>query len=199
MLKIGLTGGIGSGKSLTCEYFSRLGIPVIDTDELARKAVIKGSETLDRLVREFGNTILLPDGSLDRSRLRAIVFGDQQKLELLESLVHPEIRKLLLHELSQLNAPYVIIAIPLLVEKSWQNAVDRILVVDCPVELQVQRALERDSDNEAGIRSIIDRQASREDRLMIADDVIRNDSDLDTLRHQVEQLHLYYTQLVSGR
>ncbi len=197
MLKVGLTGGIGCGKSTVCDYFSKLGIPIIDTDVLSRQAVAKGSTTLNTLAREFGSDILLADGSLDRTKMRDLVFSDPEKLQKLESIVHPVIRKLLSQELDKLNAVYVIIAIPLLLEKNWHSAVDRILVIDCPIELQMQRTLKRDDNTEVGIQRIIDVQTSREQKIEAADDVICNDSNLDTLHNRIEQLHLYYTQLAS--
>ncbi len=196
MLKIGLTGGIGCGKSTVCKIFSDLGVPIIDTDALARQAVTPGSECLNRLVQNFGNDILLTDGILDRKKLRDIVFTDNQKLKELESIVHPEIRRLLRQQLNTISSPYVIIAIPLLIEKSWNNDVDRILVVDCSEESQTARASSRDNRQPSDIQKIMDAQATRQQRLAVADDVIHNDTDLDSVYRQVEKLHLYYTQLV---
>lgn len=196
MLKIGLTGGIGCGKSTVCKIFSDLGVPIIDTDALARQAVTPGSECLNRLVQDFGNDILLTDGSLDRKKLRDIVFTDNQKLKELESIVHPEIRRLLRQQLNTISTPYVIIAIPLLIEKNWNNDVDRILVVDCSEELQIARASSRDDRQPTDIQKIMDAQATRQQRLAVANDVIHNDTDLDSVYRQVEKLHLYYTQLV---
>jgi dephospho-CoA kinase len=195
MLKIGLTGGIGCGKSTACDLFTQFGAPIIDTDELARLAVTKDSFTLNKLTTEFGESILLPDGNLDRSKMREIVFSDPELRFKLESIVHPEIRRLLLLQLKNLSAPYVIIAIPLLLEKNWQDAVDRILVIDCSVESQINRTLIRDSDSKEGIQRIIDTQIGRDERLISADDVIYNDSDLPALQTQVEKLHLFYTTL----
>lgn len=196
MLKIGLTGGIGCGKSTVCKIFSDLGVPIIDTDALARQAVTPGSECLNRLVQNFGNDILLTDGILDRKKLRDIVFTNNQKLKELESIVHPEIRRLLRQQLNTISSPYVIIAIPLLIEKSWNNDVDRILVVDCSEESQTARASSRDNRQPSDIQKIMDAQATRQQRLAVADDVIHNDTDLDSVYRQVEKLHLYYTQLV---
>ncbi len=196
MLKIGLTGGIGCGKSTVCKMFSNLGVPIIDTDSLARQAVTIGSPCFNMLVENFGNDILLSDGTLDRKKLRDIVFADDVKLGELESIVHPEIRKLLKQQISTMSAPYVVIAIPLLIEKHWNSYVDRILVVDCPEELQIARASSRDGRRPSDIRQIMDAQVTRQQRLAVADDVIHNDSDLDSIHRQVEKLHLYYTQLV---
>lgn len=197
MLIVGLTGGIGCGKSTACNFFAQLGIPVIDTDELAREAVGIESSALAKLTEEFGTDILLPDKSLNRSLLRKQVFADPESLTKLESILHPEIRRLLSQRLTRIDAEYVIVAIPLLLEKNWRDTVDRILVIDCPVELQIKRALKRDHDTEEGIRRIMEIQVSRDDRLAAADDVIHNDSDLASLRQQVYSLNIYYNQLVS--
>jgi len=195
MLKIGLTGGIGCGKSTVCSFFESLNTPVIDTDELARLAVMPGTETLTALCNHFGEDILQSDGSLNRAELRKVVFADAAKRQLLEDIVHPEIRRLLKERLSRINTPYVIIAIPLLLEKGWNNFVDRILVVDCPPELQVKRAMERDNCDQELIHKIIASQIPRQERVTAADDLITNDADLEALKMQVEKLHLYYNQL----
>ncbi len=199
MLVVGLTGGIGCGKSTACDFFAQLGVPIIDTDELAREAVAIDSSTLARLTDEFGTDILLPDKSLNRSLLRKQIFSNPTSLAKLESILHPEIRRLLSQRLSQIDTEYVIVAIPLLLEKNWRDAVDRILVIDCPVELQTERALKRDHDTEEGIKRIMKIQVSRDDRLAAADDVIHNDSDLDSLMQQVNKLNIYYTHLVSAQ
>ncbi len=199
MLIVGLTGGIGCGKSTACNFFAQLGVPVIDTDELAREAVSVESDTLAKLTDEFGADILLPDKSLNRSLLRKQVFSNPTSLAKLESIIHPEIRRLLSQRLSQIDTEYVVVAIPLLLEKNWRDTVDRILVIDCPVELQIERTLKRDHDTEEGIKRILNIQVSRDDRLSAADDVIHNDSDLDSLKQQVNKLNIYYTQLVSAQ
>jgi dephospho-CoA kinase len=197
MLKVGLTGGIGCGKSTTCDLFAHHGVPIIDTDKLARDAVARGSKTLTKLITEFGRNILQSDGDLDRGKLRKLVFSDPELLNKLEEILHPEIRRLLAHQLENISSPYVIIAIPLLIEKNWQDSVDRILVIDCSVESQIQRVLDRDNDSQEGIQRIIDTQVGRDTRLSAADDIIQNDTDLAALQTQVDKLHLYYTQLVS--
>ncbi len=197
MLKVGLTGGIGCGKSTICSIFAQLGTPIIDTDILAREAVAKGSTTLEKLVSNIGESILLPDGNLNRTKLRELVFSDPDIRIKLESIIHPEIRKLLAQQLSILKSPYVVIAIPLLIEKKWNEYIDRILVVDCSIESQLNRTHIRDGDSKQAIQRIIDTQVSREERLNNADDIICNNSDLSELQMQVNKLHLYYTQLVS--
>ena len=198
MLKVGLTGGIGCGKSTVCNFFSELGVPVIDTDDLARQAVMQGTECLRNIVAKFGRNILLPDGSLNRAVLRTQVFSDSSKLKKLEAIVHPEIRNLLSQQLGKIRAPYVIIAIPLLIEKRWEKEVDRILVIDCAEEIQLERASARDGNDQNQIRHIMSMQASRKDRLAVADDVINNDFDTDTLKHRVHQLHSYYSNMGAG-
>ena len=139
MLRVGLTGGIGSGKSTVCNYFRKVGAAIVDTDILAREVVEPGSSGLELIVKHFSQAILLEDGSLNRDALRKIAFNDPNKRQLLESILHPLIRQRLKNILVTIKADYVIIAIPLLLEKGWQAEVDRILVVDCTEEQQVER------------------------------------------------------------
>lgn len=197
MLKVGLTGGIGCGKSTVCEIFRQLGVPVIDTDELARQVVTPSSSVLGEITEIFGRKIINADGSLNRNKLREMVFSDAAKRRQLEAVIHPAIRSLLHKKLSALDSAYVIIAIPLLIEKSWQAQVDRILVVDCSEELQLARAMARDGSDEQLIQAIINSQVSRKNRLEEADDIIHNDADLNSLQMQVEDLHKYYTHPIS--
>ena len=199
MLKVGLTGGIGCGKSVVCGIFSELGVPAIDTDELARLAVRPGSPVLERIVETFGASVLRDDGSLNRDHMRQIVFSSATRRRQLEQIVHPEIRQLLQQHLAGITAPYVVIAIPLLLEKGWHTYVDRILVVDCDESLQLRRAMERDGSDEATIRAIIASQIPRRKRLEHADDIIHNDADFTALRQQVEELHRYYTDVIAGK
>lgn len=198
MLKVGLTGGIGSGKSTVCTLFARLGVPVIDTDELARLVVTPGSRGLAELTSAFGDNILQADGTLDRAVMRELVFNDSAKRTTLEGIVHPLIRSLLRDRLSTLSSNYVIIAIPLLLEKNWQGEVDRILVVDCSEELQRQRVSERDGSNRTLIDKIIRTQVPRQQRLAAADDIIHNDNDMADLIQQVEQMHQQYLQAAAN-
>lgn len=195
MLKIGLTGGIGCGKSTVCNLFTELGVSIIDTDILARQSVLPGSVALGKLVQNFGEDILTHEGKLDRRKLRKIAFEDSEQLERIECIIHPEIRALLHQRLQEPLTPYIIIAIPLLFEKEWQTEVDRILVVDCTEPQQIERASTRDGAEREMIRSIMRKQVSRSNRLDAADDIIHNDSDLAALRPQVERLHNYYTSL----
>lgn len=198
MLKVGLTGGISCGKSTVCTLFREHGVPVVDTDELAREVVSRGSTVLSALVNLFGKEILQVDGALDRARMREIVFKDSEKRQQLEALTHPAIRSLLQARLSQLDSPYAIIAVPLLLEKQWNTLVDRILVVDCSEAQQIERAMARDGNSKQLITAIIHSQLPRYDRLEQADDIIHNDGDLDVLYPQVEKLHQYYTSIASN-
>lgn len=197
MFKVGLTGGIGCGKSTVCGLFREQGVTVIDTDELAREVVSAGSAVLSAITQLFGEEVVLPDGELDRSRVREIVFTDDWMRSKLEAITHPAIRSLLQERLCTVRSSYVIIAIPLLIEKQWQDQVDRLLVVDCSEALQLQRAMARDGCDEKIIRAIINSQVPRKTRLEQADDIIHNDADLDSLRLQVETLHHYYTTIAS--
>jgi len=195
MFLVGLTGGIGSGKSTVCNIFRELGVPIIDTDDIARQVVTPGSAGLERLQQEFGPEILSPDGSLNRARLRHTIFSNAEKRQRLEDIIHPLIRMQLKEQLTEINAPYVIVAIPLLLEKGWQNEVDRILVVDSTEQQQVERTLARDECDRELVNKIIQSQSSRQQRLAAADDIIHNDSDMAALHTQVELLHRQYTDL----
>ncbi len=197
MLKIGMTGGIGCGKSTACNIFNSLGVPVIDTDILARKVVSAGSKCLSQIAQEFGHDVLQQDGTLNRHKLRQIVFNDVAKLRKLESITHPEIRRLLSAEIESTRSPYIIIVIPLLFEKNWHSDVDRILVVDCTEAEQLQRTAERDTVDIDEVKRIMATQISRNERIAMADDILDNRLDATELRIQIEKLHLYYTQLSS--
>ncbi|BCX82667.1 dephospho-CoA kinase [Methylomarinovum caldicuralii] len=199
MLKIVLTGGIGSGKSTVARLFQRHGVPVIDTDEIARDLVRPGRPALGALVDAFGPRILTADGRLDRARLRELVFSDPAAKARLEAILHPRIFSELERRLQALKAPYVVIAIPLLVETGARGRVDRVLVVDCPEALQIERVRHRDGWDEALIRRILASQAGRLERLAVADDVIVNDRDLAHLARQVAELHRLYLRLSAER
>lgn len=197
MLKVGLTGGIGSGKSTVCRLFAKLGVPIIDTDIIAHAVVLPGEPALDALTREFGSTILGTDGSLDRSALREQVFQDEGKRQQLEAILHPVIRERMHTQLKSLDAPYVILAIPLLIEKGWQREIDRILVVDTPESLQQSRTMARDGASAQTVRRIMQAQCSRQQRMAEADDIIHNEGDYNDLTHQVEALHRFYLKLAN--
>ncbi|MEI8299450.1 MAG: dephospho-CoA kinase [Pseudomonadota bacterium] len=197
-LRIGLTGGIASGKSAVAAAFGELGAPVIDTDLLAREVVEPGQSALAAVVAAFGPSVLGADGRLDRRGLRTLVFADPERRRTLEAILHPAIRELTQARIEATNAPYVIIAIPLLAEGGRQGRVDRVLVVDCPLELQRQRLLARDGETAAGADAILAAQASRAQRLAIADEVIDNTGTLEALGPAVAALHRRYLSLAAA-
>ncbi|WP_027148920.1 dephospho-CoA kinase [Methylobacter tundripaludum] len=199
MLKVGLTGGIGCGKSTVAEIFADLNIPVLDADQIAHSLVEKGQPALTRIQQEFGASILNPDGSLNRRHLREIVFSDLKQKQKLESILHPLIYKTLQAELEPLIAPYCIISIPLLFETDMTHLVDRILVIDCPVETQIERVKIRDNLTIERIQSIIDNQVSRAYRIAKADDLIDNSTTDYRLAEQVKKLHNLYLSLSACR
>lgn len=195
IVRIGLTGGIASGKSTVAGLFAALEVPVIDTDQIAREVVEPGQPPLEKLVERFGAGILTPDGHLDRPKLREIVFSDPKARADLEALTHPAIGSAVQARAAVAGGPYQILVIPLLVEKGYQKHLDRVLVVDCPEALQLQRLQARDGTSPTQARAILEAQASRAARLKAADDMIRNESDVAALRQQVQALHHRYLQL----
>jgi len=199
MLKVGLTGGIGCGKSTVAGIFADLNTPVLDADEIAHRLVEKGQPALAQIQQEFGTAILNPDGSLNRQNLREKVFSDLKQKQKLESILHPLIYKTIQAELEQLVAPYCIISIPLLFETGMTHLVDRILVIDCPVETQIERVQIRDNLTIERIQSIIDNQVSRAYRKAKADDLIDNSTADYRLAEQVKKLHNLYLSLSACR
>ena len=198
-LRIALTGGIASGKSTVAARFSELAIPVIDAD-LAARAVVRPTEpALAEIRSEFGPGALDARGQLDRAALRTLAFGDPKQLKKLEQILHPRIREWMLRRSEQAGGPYQIWEIPLLVESGWHDAADRVLVVDCPVEVQIARVMHRDRCTESEARRILERQASREQRLAVADDVIDNTGDIASLDAAVMKLHYRYLELARVR
>lgn len=197
IIHIGLTGGIASGKSTVAELFAARGVPVIDTDQIARDVVEPGQPPLERLVERFGTEILTPDGHLDRPKLREIVFSDPKARADLEALTHPAIGTAVETLSAAAGGPYQILVIPLLVEKGLTGRVDRVLVVDCPEETQLERLQKRDGSTPEQARAMLNAQTSRPARLKAADDVIHNEADLTTLRAQVATLHQRYLELAA--
>jgi len=195
MIKVALTGGIGCGKSTVCDIFSQYEIPVIDTDIISRKLVEPGQPALIEITEYFGTDILLTDGSLNRKALAKKIFNNDKNKQQLESILHPKIREAVQAQLDQLNVCYVIIAIPLLVETKQQNNYDRVLLIDCKVQQQLERTLSRDQRDLSEVQSILKSQASREQRIAAADDIIDNSGTINALHKQVEQLHRNYLQL----
>ncbi len=193
---IGLTGGIGSGKSTVARLFEKLGVAVLDADRAARAVVEPGTGGLEELKTEFGSTILLEDGTLDRRALRRLIFADPKKRVAVEQILHPRIAEELERKAAEIDAPYLLLVIPLLVESSGKYSVDRILLVDLPEELQIERVVNRDQTSRAEVELILEVQASREERLLMADDVILN-LDPAMVEAQVKQLHEQYLLLVN--
>jgi len=197
-LTVGLTGGIASGKSLAAEAFATLGVPVLNADAVAREVVAPGSVGLRQIRERFGAGFLTPAGELDRRKMREHVFADAAARRALEAITHPLIRARLLEWRDAQRAPYCVLDVPILVESGLDALVDRILVVDAPVALQVQRLMARDGIDEDLARAMLAAQASRERRLERADDVIRNDGAPQAVRNAVARLHALYLDLASG-
>lgn len=195
MIRVALTGGIASGKSAVAALFEARGVPVVDSDAIAREIVAPGSPALEAIRRRFGERILQGDGTLDRRALREQVFADPVARRDLEAITHPAIRARMQEWSQAVTGPYQIHMIPLLVESGGRRDFDRVLVVDCPEELQIQRVMQRDGVDANSARNILAAQASRAARLAIADDVIVNDGDRDKLFHDVDALHQRYLQL----
>lgn len=197
MLRIGLTGGIGSGKSTVAALFAARGVPVIDADVIARELVEPGRPALAEIVAAFGTEMLDAQGRLDRGRLRARVFADAQQRLRLEGILHPRIHDEMAARAAAAHAPYVVLVIPLLFEAAQRDMVDRVLVVDVPVELQRERVLARDRLPPDQLDGILAAQLGREQRRAGADDVIDNSGDATALDTQVDALHHRYLALAS--
>jgi dephospho-CoA kinase len=193
--RVGLTGGIASGKSTAAKFFGALGVPIIDTDQLARDVVEPGQPPLERLVERFGPSILTEEGHLDRPALRNIVFSDPKARADLEALTHPAIGAAVEAHSAEAGGVYQVLVIPLLVEKSLGSQLGRVLVVDCEEELQIRRLQARDGSTLEQARAILNVQTSRAARLKAAHDVIKNDGDMSAVRDQVEKLHALYLDL----
>jgi len=197
--RVGMTGGIGSGKSVVAAMFARLGAPVIDADKISRELTGKPGPVLQEIVDLFGQDILDPGtGLLDREQLRVRVFSDNTARLNLEAILHPKIYATMENMYLALDAPYCIFCIPLLLETDACSKFDRILVIDCPLSLQIERTSDRDSISRSTVENIIKTQVSRETRLKAADDVIVNDSNLDHLEASVIALHNKYLKLVNN-
>lgn len=197
MLRVGLTGGIASGKSTVADLFASLGAPVVDTDIIAREVVAPGEPGLAAVVAAFGNQLLRTDGSLDRAQLRQLIFADASARHRLETILHPLIRAQTLTQLAALDSPYSLVVVPLLVETGFGALVDRVLVVDCPREIQLQRVMARDGQSREQAEHMLAAQVSRETRLEAADDVIDNGGSVENTRRQVENLHRGYLALAA--
>jgi dephospho-CoA kinase len=192
---IGLTGGIGSGKTTVANVFAEYGIDLIDADIIARDVVAIGSVGLARITEKFGNRILLDDGNLDRSQLRTAIFSDPQLKNWLNQLLHPLIREKMLANIDRATSPYCLLIVPLMIENNLQTLTDRLLVVDVDQQTQIMRTQQRDNVSLEQINNILAAQASRQQRLDAADDIICNNGDNQALLTQVAQLHLHYLAL----
>lgn len=198
LLRIGLTGGIGSGKSLVADQFVALGAGLIDTDQIAHALTAPGGAAIDAIRRQFGAQMIAPDGRMDRNAMRALIFSQPDRRLQLQGILHPLVRQQAAEMLQQLAArptapPYVLMAVPLLVESGhWQQRVDRVLVVDCPEDMQVQRVMARSGLDAAQVRAIMANQATRQQRLAAADDVVDNSGSVEDTAVQVAALHRQY-------
>lgn len=192
--KVALTGGIASGKTAVGDLFAQLGVTVIDADLIAREVVAKGSKALQAIVEHFGEDMLTDSGELDRQKLRTKVFSDEQQRQWLNNLLHPLIRNEIKQRQELAQSAYSISVIPLLYESGQYRNYDRVLTVDCPAAIQLKRLMERDQSTLEQAQAILDKQATREQRLSIADDVIVNDSDLHSLKQSVIKLDNQYRQ-----
>ena len=192
MLRIGLTGGIGSGKSKVANLFAAQGITIIDTDQLARYVILPGKPALNSIIAQWGKDLLLPDGNLDRRKLRNLIFADDEKRIWLEHLLHPLIREEMKSHINNATSPYCIVVIPLLFETEPNPLINRSLVVDTSEEQQIARGTTRDGVSLDEIMTIINSQINRDQRLSLADDVIVNDGTIESLIPKVDQLHHLY-------
>ena len=192
MLVIGLTGGIGSGKSTVAKMFVSLGAPVIDMDQIARQVVEPGQPALKQIIHEFGANLLDTDGRLNRRKLRELIFDSVENRRRLEAILHPLIRQETQRQISKLDAAYCIVVIPLLLEANQRLLVDRILVVDLPEALQITRTMQRDDVSAADVKKILTAQVNRSRRLAAADDVIDNSAGLEQVRIRIAELDQLY-------
>ena len=190
--RVGLTGGIGSGKSTVAELFSGMGAPIIDADKIAHQVVEPDRPAFKKIIDLFGNKILNHDGSLSRDALRKIVFSNDKLRVQLESIIHPLVFTEINNKINQIKFPYCLIVIPLLLETHAHNKIDTIVVVDCAESVQVQRVATRDRVSVEHVWDIIRTQISRNDRLAAANDIINNDGDMHKLSDQVQALHIMY-------
>ena len=195
--KVGLTGGIASGKTTVANLFSDLGIEIIDADEIAHSITSKQGSAYTKIVKHFGEGILGDDKKLDRKKLRTLIFSNSELKRDLEQIIHPEVYAIINQKINASQEPYQIIVIPLLIETGYQNFVDRVLVVDCSVETQLARLINRDNETMKNARKIIANQIERNQRLKFADDIIENEkkTSINVLKNKVLQLHETYLEL----
>lgn len=189
---VGLTGGIGSGKSAAANFFQNEGITVIDADDLSREVTERDTPGFKKIVDCFGSAIIDSDGSINRAFLRQEVFDDEKKKKLLESIIHPLVRDLMIEKIAASQSPYSIIMVPLIFETNSMNNYNRILVIDCDPIVQLERAMLRDKNSKIQIQKIIDSQCSREERISIANDIIPNNDSLENLKIRSIAMHKFY-------
>ena len=192
---VGLTGGIGSGKSAAGIFFELLGITTIDADQLAKDVIAKDSPGYHCVINSFGQSILDSSGSIDRASLRVEAFNNPERKKLLESIIHPLVKNAMFESIAASKSMYSIIMVPLIFESNSMTSYDRILVIDCKENLQLSRASVRDKNSSELIQKIIDSQCSREERLSIANDVIPNNDSLEDLKLKVSEIHNFYLEL----
>ncbi len=196
---VGLTGGIASGKSTIAGLFEELGVPVIDTDIVAREVVAPGSPALADIRDTFGDEVIDAHGALDRRTMRNIIFADDGKRRSLEAILHPLIRTETWRQAAAADGPYVVVVVPLLYESPMKSEMDRIVVVDCAEETQIERLMLRDNETREQACRILTTQASRDQRLTIADDIVSNDGDIDGARARVRRLHETYLGMAADK
>lgn len=196
---VGLTGGIGSGKTTVANLFHQLGIQSVDADLVAREVVMPGEPALQQIIQYFGTTILQQDGQLDRAALRARIFADDTEKQWLNQLLHPLIRQRMLQQLQQCTSAYALLIAPLLLENKLHTYTDRVLVVDVPVEVQLSRTVQRDQVSAEQVQNILNSQISRSERLRLADDILLNTVAISELQTQIQQLHLRYQQFAKEK
>lgn len=192
---VGLTGGIGSGKSAAANFFQNEGITVIDADDLSREVIEEGTPGFASIVEYFGSKIIDSDGSINREHLRKEVFDDDKKKKLLESIIHPLVRELMVKKIAASKSPYSIVMVPLIFETNSMSNYNRILVIDCDPKIQLERAMLRDNNSKAQIKKIMDSQCSREERISIANDIIPNNDSLENLKIRSIAMHKFYLSL----
>ena len=191
-----LTGGIGSGKTMIANSFAELGASIVDTDDVARNLTLPGGAAIEPIRKAFGEIYIRPDGAMNRTLMRELVFSSPEERLKLEAILHPLIRKVSLESADASTGTYVIFVIPLLVERPvWNGMGTRILAVDCPVELQIERVMKRNNMTREQVQAIMATQATRQQRLAVADDVIVNDRSLEEVLKEVVILHAKYTEM----
>lgn len=198
MLKIGLTGGIGSGKSTVTKMFSNLGITILDADIIAHQLTLPGNDCFNEIKQLFDDEFINNNGELDRKKIAQVIFSNTTKKIALEKILHPRIKQAMLHKIEQAKSShYIILAIPLLLESNFKDLVDRIIVVDADDDIRIKRTQQRDNRTKEQIKDIMSHQIKREYRLQQADDILTNNGDLDELNDAVSQLHQQYMTMTS--